>query len=363
MGHRRCEPGQNPLRLVVEDFSFSRDRNTTGELEDLSVEQVIIVGAGPCGLAAAVELRKRGIDPLLIEKGCVVNSIYGYPINMVFFSTSERLEIGDVPFIVPGEKPSREEALSYYRTVAQRTGVRIHTYEEVETVEKGADRFRVWTVKRTGERKTYEARYIVVATGYFDNPNYLDVPGEELEKVTHYYREAHPYQGQKVAIIGGNNNAVEAALAIERAGGEVTWIYRRADYSPSIKAWVRPVFESIINRGVIKAMWTTEVKRIETDRLVLLQEGREVVIENDAVLALTGYRPNRRLLTSLGVQINEDSGEPVFNPETMETNVADMFIAGVIAAGNNANAIFIENGRDHGAVLAANIEERLKKLS
>lgn len=326
------------------------------------MEEVVIIGAGPCGLAVASELKKKGIDPVIIEKGCIVHSIYGYPINMTFHSTPERLEIADVPFIVPREKPTREEALAYYRTVSQRMALRIRTYEKVEKVTKQAGGFLVHTVKKSGEEATYQAKYVVVATGYFDHPNWMNVPGEDLEKVTHYYREAHPYQGQKVAVIGGNNNAVEAAMEIERAGGEVTWIYRRGDFSPSIKAWVRPVFESVLSKGRIQAMWNTVVKRVEEKRLVLDQEGCEVTIENDCVLALTGYRPDHKLLEWLGVSMNEDSGEPVYNLETMETNVNNMFVAGVIAAGNNANVIFIENGRLHGALIAEEIEKRAKRI-
>ncbi|WP_027417462.1 YpdA family putative bacillithiol disulfide reductase [Aneurinibacillus terranovensis] len=330
------------------------------------MEDVIIIGAGPCGLSAAGEFKKRGIDPLVIEKGSIVHSIYGYPLNMRFFSTPELLEIVDVPFIVSGEKPTREEALVYYREVASRSALRIHTYEEVVKIEQEAGGFSVQTVKHNGktsggEYQTYRAKNVVAATGYFDNPNLMNVPGEELEKVNHYYKEAHIYYGQKVAIIGGSNNAVEAAIEIERAGGQVTWIYRRGDFSSSIKAWVRPVFESLLRKERIQAMWNTNVVRIDEKTITLNREGQEITIENDRVLALTGYHPDHKLLRSLGVEINGETGEPVYNEETMETNVQGLFIAGVIAAGNNANVIFIENGRLHGGLIADEIARRIEQ--
>jgi thioredoxin reductase (NADPH) len=322
------------------------------------MEQVIVIGAGPCGLSAALELKKNGMNPLILEKGCIVNSVYGFPTYMRFFSTPELLEIGEVPFLVSGEKPTRQDALNYYREVACRHGLRIQCGHKVERVEKEEEGFALETVNRKGKKETYRCNHVVLATGYYDNPNWLGVPGEKLEKVSHYYKEAHPYQGMKVAVIGGKNSAVEAAMELERAGAEVSWIYRGEAYSPSIKSWVLPLFESVINKEKIAAYWRTQVKAIEESKIILEQDGKEFSIENDYVLALTGYHPNHELLQSMGVEIRNDTGEPLYNPETMETNVPGLFVAGVIAAGNNANVIFIENGRFHGSLIAETINKR-----
>jgi thioredoxin reductase (NADPH) len=322
------------------------------------MEQVIVIGAGPCGLSAALELKKNGINPLILEKGCIVNSIYGFPTYMRFFSTPELLEIGEVPFLVSGEKPTRQDALNYYREVACRHGLRIQCGVKVEAVAKEEAGFLLETVNRKGEKETFSCQNVVLATGYYDNPNWLGVPGEDLEKVTHYYKEAHPYQGMKVAVIGGKNSAVEAAMELERAGAEVSWIYRGETYSPSIKSWVLPLFESVINKEKITPYWRTHVKAIEENQIILEQDGKEFSIENDYVLALTGYHPNHEMLQNAGVEINNDTGEPIYNPETMETNVPGLFVAGVIAAGNNANVIFIENGRFHGTLISEAIKNR-----
>lgn len=323
------------------------------------MEQVIVIGAGPCGLSAAIELKKNGIDPLILEKGCIVNSIYGFPTYMQFFSTSELLEIGEVPFLVTGEKPTRQDALNYYREVAVRQGLRIHRGVNVNNVRKDEEGFVLETVDQKGYVSFYLSKNIVLATGYFDNPNLLGVPGENLPKVFHYYKEAHPYQGLKVAVIGGKNSAVEAAMELERAGAEVSWIYRGETYSPSIKSWVQPVFESVVNKEKIQAYWKTNVIGIEKDTLLLEKEGEKFSIDNDVVFALTGYRPDRDLLQKIGVEVREDTGEPIYNPDTMETNVEGIFIAGVIAAGNNANVIFIENGRFHGEAIASALKSRI----
>ncbi|WP_286886799.1 YpdA family putative bacillithiol disulfide reductase [Aneurinibacillus sp. UBA3580] len=328
------------------------------------MEQVIIIGAGPCGMSAAAELQNKGINPLIIEKGCIVNSIYGYPTFMNFFSTPELLEIGGIPFVISHEKPTRQEALTYYREVAARREFRIHTYEKVDAVDKQEDgTFTVRTTKRNGEHAEYRTRFVVIATGYYDNPNYMNIPGEDLPKVSHYFKEAHPYQGMKVAVIGGKNSSVDAAMDLYRAGADVTWIYRGSEYSPSIKAWVRPVFESMVNKGWIKAMFGTEVKSIHEDHIIVEQDGQEMKIENDAVFAMTGYRPDRTFFHALGVTVREETGEPEHNPETMETNVPGVFVAGVIAAGNDANVIFIENGRFHGGILAKEITRRTAGLT
>lgn len=316
----------------------------------------IIVGAGPCGLSVAIEAKKRGMNPLVLEKGCLVNSIYHFPTNMLFFSTPELLEIGDVPFITAGEKPVRAEALKYYRAVAKKYDLRVHTYEKVVRAEKGEGGFTVFTEGRGGRENRYETPHLVIATGYYDNPNLMNIPGEDLPKVHHYFREAHPYADLDVLVIGGKNSAVEAALELHRAGARVTMAYRRDAFSGSVKAWVKPVIESAINKGWIRMYWNTEVREILPDQVVLEQEGRVFTIPNDAVFAMTGYRPDFSLLRGLGVSIDPETGAPAHDPDTMETNVSGLYIAGVIAAGHDANSIFIENGRFHAEKIARRLE-------
>ncbi|MBO8170667.1 MAG: YpdA family putative bacillithiol disulfide reductase [Bacillaceae bacterium] len=315
-------------------------------------ENVIVIGAGPCGIAAGIALQEKGLNPLLIEKGALVQSIYDYPTHMQFFSTPDLLEVGNIPFVISRDKPTRLEALNYYRNVVERKNLRVKTYEKVEHVKKTGEGFVVDTVDRLGDAHQYVSKYLVIATGYFDRPNYLNVPGEDLDKVSHYFKEAHPYHGLKVAVIGGKNSAIDAAMELEKVGADVTIIYRGSTYSESIKPWVRPVIESLVDKERIKVMWNARVKEIKKQSVVVEQDGEIKEIENDFVFALTGYRPNRKLLNELGVEVNEETGEPVHNPDTMETNVEGVYIAGVIAAGNNANVIFIENGRFHGGILA-----------
>lgn len=327
----------------------------------MEMETAIIVGAGPCGLSVAAELKKKGIDPLLIEKGCVVNSIFRYPTQMRFFSTPEQLEIGDMPFMTEREKPTRSEALNYYRVVAERYQLRVRTYERVEKVERDQQSYQVLSVDRFGEQRTYQARYVIIATGYFDHPNMLRVPGEDLPKVSHYYKEAHPYHGMKVAVVGGKNSAVEAAMELVRVGAEVTLIYRRDAFTPSVKPWVRPLIDSMIEKEQIRVYWNSNVKEIKERTIVIEREGQIIEIDNDATLALTGYHPDRKLLRSIGIEVEEETGAPVYDSETMETNVPGIYIAGVIAAGNNANEIFIENGRFHGGLIAEHIAKAVEK--
>ncbi|KIL37443.1 hypothetical protein SD71_01980 [Cohnella kolymensis] len=330
-----------------------------------STEEVIIIGAGPCGLSAALELQAIGINPLLLEKNAVVHSIYQYPTYMQFFSTAQLLEIGGIQFSTPNEKPTRREALQYYRDVALRRELRIRAYEEAVSLsrtEKGM--FRVETADRFGGVRIYEARFVVVATGYFDHPNMLGIPGEDLPKVNHFFEEAHPYTGMKVAIIGGSNSAVDAAMEILRVGADITVVYRGEDYSPSIKPWVRPLFESNVDKGRIKMLFGSRVIRIE-ERTVTVEsataDSSPMVLENDFVLALTGFRPERSLLTNAGAEVNAESTVPAFDPATMETNVQGLYIAGVIAAGRAANEIFIESGRFHGALIANHIKELIQR--
>lgn len=323
----------------------------------LNVEKrdCIIIGAGPCGLSTAIELKKRGLNPLVIDKGCIVNSVYGYPTFMNFFSTPELLELGGLPFITQGEKPTRLEALKYYRAVCGHFELDLHQYETVTHIKRQAEAFVVNTVKQDQQTAQYISDKIVVATGYFDNPNLLGVPGENLQKVNHYFKDAHPYFGQKVVVVGGKNSAVDAAMELEKAGAEVTMVYRQAAFTKSVKAWVKPVIESAIEKGRIGMYWDTNVVEITPDTVILDQQGKRIELTNDAVFALTGYYPDCSLLEEIGVRINTKTGIPEHNPDTMETNVPGVYIAGVLAAGYDANKIFIENGRFHGHDIAKDL--------
>jgi thioredoxin reductase (NADPH) len=317
-------------------------------------EEVIIVGGGPCGLAAAIALKKIGKNALIIEKGNIVNAIYHYPTHQTFFSTSERLEIGGIPFVTENRKPKRNQALTYYREVAKREALRIHRFEKVLSVEKQEDRsFVVQTTKGT-----YTSTYVIIATGYYDNPNYMNVPGEDLPKVSHYFKEAHPYFDTDVVVIGGKNSAVDAALELHKAGARVTVLYRGTEYSSSIKPWILPEFDSLIRNGYIKMEFNAHVREITEDKVYYEKDGKIHEIKNDFVFAMTGYHPDHSFLTKMGVTIDQATGRPYYHPETMETNIPGIFIAGVIAAGNNANEIFIENGRFHGDLIAKAIHER-----
>ena len=316
-------------------------------------EDIIIVGGGPCGLAAAISLQEVGKKPLIIEKGNVVNSIYHYPTHQTFFSTSEKLEIGGMPFVTDSYKPKRNQALVYYREVAKRKQLRINAFETVTKVVKQNQQFYVQT-----DKNTYSANFVIIATGYYDQPNFMDVPGEDLPKVFHYFKEAHPYFDKDVCVIGGKNSSVDAALELVKAGARVTVLYRGEKYSPSIKPWILPEFESLVKNGIIVMEFHAKVKEITENQVVYYKDREEKTINNDFVFAMTGYHPDHQFLKTMGVKIDEETGRPLFNSETMETNIEGIYIAGVIAAGNNANEIFIENGRFHGGQIARSILEK-----
>lgn len=314
-------------------------------------KDAIVVGGGPCGLSAAIELKNIGLDVLIIEKGNIVNSIYRYPTHQTFFSSSIKLSIGDIPFITAKEKPKRNDALVYYRTVAELKKLTINSFEKVESVEKQDGIFTVKT-----DLASYKARFVIVATGYYDNPNTLGVPGDSLPKVYHYFKEAHPYYGQKVVVIGGKNSAVDAALELARARAEVTVIYRGSNYSPSVKPWILPGFDSLVRSGEIDMHFDSHVVEITPSSVAFEKDGARQTIENDTVFAMVGYHPDHDFLKSMGIRVDEESGRPVFDENTMESNIQGLYIAGVIAAGNNSNEIFIENGRWHGGLIAEHIE-------
>lgn len=315
--------------------------------------EVIVVGGGPCGLSAAIELQKTGIDVLVIEKGNIVNSIYNYPTHQTFFSTSMNLSIGDIPFITAKDKPKRNDALVYYREVVNLTGIEVNSFERVKDIQKADDRFHVTT-----DKEIYSANFVVVATGYYDNPNMMNVQGENLPNVFHYFKEAHPYFQKDVVVIGGKNSSVDAALELEKAGANVTVVYRGEEYSSSIKPWILPAFDSLVKKGAITMHFESNVRVINESTIVIDKNGAILTIPHDYVFAMTGYQPDYSFLQKIGIQIEDGSGRPVINEDTMETNVDDLYIAGVIAAGKNTNEIFIENGRFHGELIAKAINTK-----
>ncbi|WP_339187325.1 YpdA family putative bacillithiol disulfide reductase [Paenibacillus sp. FSL P2-0121] len=321
------------------------------------MKDVIIIGAGPCGLSAAIECQRQGLSSLIIEKSFIVHSIYLYPTNMQFFSTAQLLEIGDVPFTSTNDKPYRHEALVYYRRAAEQYGLEIAAYEEALSIEPLEDgTFAAHTSNMRGEHQKRITANVVIATGYFDQPNMIGIPGEELPKVTHYFGEAHPYTGMKVTVIGGSNSAVDAALELMRVGATVDMVYRGESISENIKPWVRPIFEGMVQKGKITLHLGSRVTEITASSVIVTDhKGDKKALDNDFVLALTGFRPSRTLLTSAGVIMDDDMDKPAFNTSTMESNVPGLYVAGVIASGRNANEVFIETGRGHGKLIADHI--------
>ncbi len=311
---------------------------------------VAIVGAGPTGLACGIELKKRGIDAILFDKGCVVNSIYNYPINLVFFTTPELLEIGDLPMTSLNEKPGRVEGLKYYRRVAEHYKLNIHQYEKVTGFSGSDGQFTVTT-----EKGTYGAKKIILASGYYDIPNYLNVPGEDLEKVIHYYREPHPYYDHDVLVVGGKNSAVIAALELFWTGARVTMVHREDHISSNVKYWLRPNIENRIKCGEVKMYFNSSVKEIRPNDVLLSTPNGEVTIKNDFTFAMIGYRPDLEFMAHHGIHLDPVTKKPITNPETLESERKGVYLAGVIVAGMHTNEVFIENGRFHGKLIAADI--------
>lgn len=323
------------------------------------MHDVLVIGAGPVGLACAIEARRHGLSARIVEKGALANSILGYPANMEFFSTPELIEIGGYPFPVKGYKPTREEALEYYRGVAHREGLDVHLYERVLGVDGTAGDFTIRTAS-----DTHRARAVIVVTGFFDQPNRLGVPGEDLSKVTHYYREPFPYVQQKVLVIGAKNSAAKAALDCYRHGASVTLAVRSATLSDSVKYWIRPDLENRIKEGSIRALFSTTVEEIRPAAVLLRTPDGPLELENDWVLAMTGYSPDFAFLESLGITFADDGFRtPVYDETTFETARPGMYIAGTVCGGYKTNRWFIENGRFHAQQIAKHLAgERTERI-
>jgi len=311
----------------------------------------IIVGAGPAGLACAIEAEKKGDTYLVLEKGCVVNSIYNFPSDMTFFSTPEFLQLGEMVFVTDAFRPTRNQVLHYYLRVAREYGLKIAQYHTVKSITRNGSSFKVLAESRRHQTGIFNAKKVILATGYYDNPNHLDIEGENLEKVSHYYTEAHPLYDQDVAVIGGKNSAVEATLAFYRAGARVTLIHRGNGISDSVKYWVKPDIEKRIEAGQIKAMFNTVVTRITGESVFIKNGGEEKEIKNDSVFALTGYHPDLDFLKECGVELHPETLAPKHNPDSLETGINGLYVAGSVAAGLQCNKIFIENGREHGKII------------
>ena len=316
---------------------------------------LLIVGGGPCGLAAAISAQRAGLVPLVIEGASVVSTITHYPTYVRFFSTAEKLSLGDLPFIIATEKPTRRDALAYYRAVVRHFRIPLRQYERVTAITRDGDGFVVHSDSRSlGEQRT-RARAVVVATGYFGSPNYLRVPGEDLPHVSHVYREGHEAFDQDVVVVGGGNSAAEAALDLWRSGARVTLVHFGPTFDKKIKPWVLPDFMNREKEGSIAARWDSRVKAIERNSVVITSPRGEERLEADQVYIMTGFAPNTDLLRAAGVPIDPQTGIPAHDPETLETSVPNLFIAGVVVAGFDANKVFIENGRYHGDKIVARI--------
>ncbi len=319
---------------------------------------VVIVGAGPTGLSCGIELKHRGVESLILDKGCVVNSIYHYPTNMTFFTTPELLEIGGIPMTSLDDKPHRVEALKYYRRVAEYFHLEIGQYERVDRVTGGDGAFLVETTRHDTEPRAYRTRKVILATGYYDRPNLLNVPGEDLPKVRHYYHEAHPFYNHDVLVVGAKNSAAIAALELFWSGARVTLVHRGDRISDSVKYWIKPNIENRLKSGEVTGYFNTTVKEIREKQVVLVTPKGEVTIANDFVLAMTGYHPDLRFLASVGISLDPSTRKPRVSETTFESETPGIYLAGVLVAGMHTNEIFIENGRFHGAQIALDIASK-----
>lgn len=330
-------------------------RDDGGLLQSRPVYDVLVIGGGPVGLACAIEVQRQGLSYLVLERGSLLNTLRRWPTHTVFFSTPELLEIGGIPFVTAGVKPTRREGLVYYRKVKEAFSLDVRVYEEAREVVRSAEGFSV-----TSSKGTYEARKLIVATGFYDNPNFLNVPGEDLPNVTHYYGEPFAYAGTDVLVVGGKNSAVEAALDLYRNGARVTIVVRRPDFGVSVKYWLRPDVENRVKEGAIRALFETCVVAIAPEAVTLSRREETFRVPNDFVLALTGYHPDYEFLKSLGIEVTQDRCF-VFDPKTMETNVPGVYVAGVVAGGARIGSLFIENGRAHAVTIVKHLLASLGK--
>jgi thioredoxin reductase (NADPH) len=334
-----------------------RTAGSIGNTEETA--DLLVIGAGPTGMACAIEAQRAGFTAILVDKGCLCNSLFHYPANMTFFTTPELLEIGDIPFSSPNQKPNRSEALEYYRKVGEHYNLDVRQYENVDRVTGSDGNFTVHTTDRFGRALTHRARKLVVATGYYDLPNYLNIPGEDLNKVRHYYDEPHPFFGLDVVVIGGKNSAAIAALDLWRHGARVTLVHRGPEMHRHVKYWILPDINNRIKNGEITAYFNSTVTNIAEDEVTLATPEGPLTIPNHFVFALTGYHPDFGFIEALGIKLDEDNDRcPLCDPATLESNVPGIYLAGVIIAGERTNEIFIENGRFHGQQIAADLKAK-----
>lgn len=317
----------------------------------MEILDILIIGAGPIGINCALEAKKNNLNYLIIEKGTIVNSLYNYPLYMKFFSTADKLEIAEIPFISAAPKPGRQEALEYYQGIARQKNININLYEKVLKVSKTGKIFEIETSKLK-----YTAKNVIISTGFYDIPNLIKIPGEDLPKVKHYYTEPYPYAKQKIVVIGSSNSSVDAALETYRKGAEVTMVIRNSEISENVKYWVKPDIENRIAEGSIKAHFNAEIIEIKEKTVIFKdKEGEIQEIENDFVLAMTGYLPDFEFLKNSGIDLQGECLNPVYNPETMETNIENLYLAGVVCGGKDTHLWFIENSRIHAEMIIRNI--------
>jgi bacillithiol disulfide reductase len=321
---------------------------------------VLVIGAGPTGMASAIEAQRAGFVTAMVDKGCLVNSLFHYPANMTFFTTPELLEIGDLPFSSANQKPTRQEALEYYRNVAQHYQLDVRQYQQVISVAGSDGAFRMVVRDRNNQEMEYATRKIVVATGYYDLPNHMNIPGEELSKVMHYYKEPHPYFDMDVLVIGAKNSAAIAALELWRRGSRVTMVHRGPDIHKNVKYWIKPDIENRIKNKEVTAYFNSAVCEIMPESVRVRTPEGDVVLKNDFVFALTGYHPDYDFLRALGIQLTDPELRPVCDPRTFESNVPGIYVAGVVVSGSRTSEIFIENGRFHGKKIAEDLAGKIK---
>lgn len=328
-----------------------KDKQVFQYLSMMEVLDILIIGAGPIGLNCALEAKKNNLTYVIVEKGTIVNSLYNYPLYMRFFSTAEKLEINDTPFISTAPKPGRQDALEYYQGITRQKDLNIHLYEKVLKISKNNDLFDIETTK-----STYKSKNVIISTGFYDIPNTMNIPGEDLPKVKHYYMEPYPYAKQKIVVVGSSNSAVDAALETYRKGAQVTMIIRHSEISKNVKYWVKPDIENRIAEGSITAYFNSALIEIKEHTAVFRDEHHQIhEIENDFVLAMTGYLPDFDFLRNSGIDLQGDCLKPVYNSETMETNVKNLYLAGVVCGGKDTHLWFIENSRMHAELIVKNI--------